>query len=117
MSHQSATSAAAADQQQQMPADAHLLTTFSSPTLRAEDHVCPQLQQISDLLPFAAFPHRHRELRKYRFLSYWDSLYGRPAATSFEAELEIYKLLGQDAEGDLVDDEGLDLSTGAILMA
>jgi hypothetical protein len=64
----------------------------------AEDHVCQQ----------------HRESRQYGFLSCWDSLYGRLAATGFEAELE---LLEQDAEGDPIDDEGLDLSTGAILMA
>ncbi|XP_006458977.1 hypothetical protein AGABI2DRAFT_141639 [Agaricus bisporus var. bisporus H97] len=47
---------------------------------------------------------------------YWESLYGRFAVLTLEDRLEFYELLDKDAEGELVDDEGLDLSIGAIVM-
>ncbi|KAF7763818.1 hypothetical protein Agabi119p4_8355 [Agaricus bisporus var. burnettii] len=47
---------------------------------------------------------------------YWESLYGRFAVLTLEDRLEFYELLDKDAEGELVDDEGLDLSIGAIVI-
>ncbi|XP_006457415.1 hypothetical protein AGABI2DRAFT_123283 [Agaricus bisporus var. bisporus H97] len=47
---------------------------------------------------------------------YWKSLYGRFAVLTLEDRLEFYELLDKDAEGELVDDEGLDLSIGAVVM-
>jgi hypothetical protein len=48
---------------------------------------------------------------------YWETLYCRFSQLSFEDELELYEMIDMDAPGDVVDDEGIDSSTGDILLS